>query len=95
MENKTMGLKSCLVASWAGKSHSELLTDISQYSKLLLTVGVDVYSYWVEDGYYTKRGKPQVKYLVSRRGCELICSQLSDVQQVRFNNECSKAFNKS
>ena len=35
-------LKSRLVASWAGKSHSELLTDIGHYSKLLKVAGVDV-----------------------------------------------------
>ena len=87
-------LKSRLVASWVGKSHSELLTDIGQYSKLLKVVGVDVTTYWEEDGYYTKRDKTQTKYLISQKGCELICSQLSDVQRAKFNAECSKAFNK-
>ena len=87
-------LKSRLVASWAGKSHSELLTDIGQYSKLLKVAGVDVTAYWEEDGYYTKRGKTQTKYLISQKGCELIRSQLSDVQRAKFSAECSKAFNK-
>ena len=87
-------LKSRLVASWAGKSHSELLTDIGQYSKLLKVAGVDVTAYWEEDGYYIKRGKTQTKYLISQKGCELIRSQLSDVQRAKFSAECSKAFHK-
>ncbi|PFF53093.1 Rha family transcriptional regulator [Bacillus cereus] len=73
------------VAEMTGKRHADLLRTIDGYSEVFLTNGkVRSLDYFVTAKYLDLKGEPRRKYLLTRKGCELVANKMTGEKGILF-----------
>ncbi|MED2128558.1 Rha family transcriptional regulator [Bacillus thuringiensis] len=73
------------VAEMTGKRHADLLRTIDGYSEVFLTNGkVRSLDYFVTAKYLDRKGEPRRKYLLTRKGCELVANKMTGEKGILF-----------
>ncbi|RHW08284.1 Rha family transcriptional regulator [Bacillus cereus] len=73
------------VAEMVGKQHKHLLRDIDKYLEVFLTnPNMDSLKYFVTAKYLDLKGEPRRKYLLTRKGCELVANKMTGEKGILF-----------
>ncbi|PFY23076.1 Rha family transcriptional regulator [Bacillus toyonensis] len=73
------------VAEMVGKQHKHLLRDIDKYLEVFLTnPNMDSLKYFVTARYLDLKGEPRRKYLLTRKGCELVANKMTGEKGILF-----------
>ncbi|PER78897.1 Rha family transcriptional regulator [Bacillus cereus] len=73
------------VAEMTGKRHADLLRTIDGYSEVFLTNGkVRSLDYFLTAKYLDLKGEPRRKYLLTRKGCELVANKMTGEKGILF-----------
>ncbi|WP_144596380.1 Rha family transcriptional regulator [Bacillus cereus] len=73
------------VASMTGKRHDHLLRDIDNYMDIFLTnPNLGALDYFQKATYLDLKGEPRRKYLLTRKGCELVANKMTGEKGVLF-----------
>ncbi|MEH7667656.1 Rha family transcriptional regulator [Bacillus sp. JJ689] len=73
------------VAEMTGKRHADLLRTIDGYSEVFLTNGkVRSLDYFVTAKYLDLKGESRRKYLLTRKGCELVANKMTGEKGILF-----------
>ncbi|PEY32687.1 Rha family transcriptional regulator [Bacillus cereus] len=73
------------VANMIGKRHTDLLRSIENYTQILENEKLRSQNFFVEDNYTTEgNNKVYKKYLLTRRGCDLVANKLTGGKGVLF-----------
>ncbi|SFI26705.1 MULTISPECIES: Rha family transcriptional regulator [unclassified Bacillus (in: firmicutes)] len=73
------------VANMIGKRHTDLLRSIENYIKILENAKMRSQNFFVEDNYTTEgNNKAYKKYLLTRKGCDLVANKLTGEKGVLF-----------
>ncbi|PHG37344.1 Rha family transcriptional regulator [Bacillus toyonensis] len=73
------------VAEMTGKRHADLLRTIDGYLEVFLTNGkVRSLDYFVTAKYLDLKGEPRRKYLLTRKGCELVANKMTGEKGILF-----------
>ncbi|WP_255292051.1 Rha family transcriptional regulator [Bacillus thuringiensis] len=73
------------VAEMTGKRHADLLRTIDGYLEVFLTNGkVRSLDYFVTAKYLDLKGEPRRRYLLTRKGCELVANKMTGEKGILF-----------
>lgn len=73
------------VAEMVGKQHKHLLRDIDKYLEVFLTnPNMDSLKYFVTAKYLDLKGELRKKYLLTRKGCELVANKMTGEKGILF-----------
>ncbi|PFS93989.1 Rha family transcriptional regulator [Bacillus cereus] len=73
------------VASMTGKRHDHLLRDIDNYMDIFLTnPNLGALDYFQKATYLDLKGEPRRKYLLTRKGCELVANKMTGEKGILF-----------
>ncbi len=73
------------VASMTGKRHDHLLRDIDNYMDIFLTnPNLGTLDYFQKATYLDLKGEPRRKYLLTRKGCELVANKMTGEKGILF-----------
>ncbi|HHT7065294.1 Rha family transcriptional regulator [Bacillus thuringiensis] len=73
------------VASMTGKRHDHLLRDIDNYMDIFLTnPNLGALDYFQKATYLDLKGEPRRRYLLTRKGCELVANKMTGEKGVLF-----------
>ncbi|HDR4694786.1 Rha family transcriptional regulator [Bacillus cereus] len=73
------------VASMTGKRHDHLLRDIDNYMGIFLTnPNLGALDYFQKATYLDLKGEPRRKYLLTRKGCELVANKMTGEKGILF-----------
>ncbi|PHF25545.1 Rha family transcriptional regulator [Bacillus toyonensis] len=73
------------VAEMVGKQHKHLLRDIDKYLEVFLTnPNMDSLKYFVTAKYLDLKGESRRKYLLTRKGCELVANKVTGEKGILF-----------
>ena len=73
------------VANMTGKRHDHLLRDIDNYMDIFLTnPNLGALDYFRKATYLDLKGEPRRKYLLTRKGCELVANKMTGEKGILF-----------
>ncbi|MFK4377686.1 Rha family phage regulatory protein [Bacillus sp. RC218] len=73
------------VANMTGKRHDHLLRDIDNYMDIFLTnPNLGALDYFQKATYLDLKGEPRRKYLLARKGCELVANKMTGEKGILF-----------
>ncbi|MGG0648532.1 Rha family transcriptional regulator [Bacillus mycoides] len=85
VSQKGKHIDSLEVAEMTGKRHDNLLRDIDGYLNVFLTnSNMRALEYFEKATYFDLKGEPRRKYLLTRKGCELVANKMTGEKGIFF-----------
>jgi Rha family phage regulatory protein len=72
------------VAEMVDKRHSDLLRDISNYGAILTDANLRSLDFFIPDTYQDAKGENRPRYLLTRKGCDMVANKMTGEKGVLF-----------
>lgn len=83
-QNGQLLVDSRQVAEMVGKEHGHLLRDIKGYLEVLGKSNFGLADFFIEDAYIDSQGKARPRYLITRKGCDMVANKMTGEKGVLF-----------
>ena len=75
------------VAEMIGKDHAMLLRDIRKYVNVLTNANLQALDFFVKATYTDSKGESRPRYLISRKGCDMVANKMTGDKGILFTAE--------
>lgn len=75
------------VAEMIGKDHAMLLRDIRRYVNVLTNANLQALDFFVKATYTDSKGESRPRYLISRKGCDMVANKMTGDKGILFTAE--------